>query len=130
MDLDSGIVSKLAATAALDKRATDVVVLDLRELTIVCDYFVIASARNTIHSKAVADGIAERLAEEGRRPRHIEGLPTATWVLMDYGDVVVHIFLPDERGYYDLERLWQDAKVEQIEAVVLDARQSGGGYRE
>lgn len=130
MELDSGIVSKLAAAAALDKRATDVVVLDLRELTIVCDYFVIASARNTIHSKAVADGIAERLAEEGRRPRHIEGLPTATWVLMDYGDVVVHIFLPEERGYYDLERLWQEAKVEQIEAVVLDARQSGGGSRE
>jgi len=130
LELDSGIVSKLAAAAALDKRATDVVVLDLRELTIVCDYFVIASARNTIHSKAVADGIAERLAEEGRRPRHIEGLPTATWVLMDYGDVVVHIFLPEERGYYDLERLWQEAKVEQIEAVVLDARQSGGGSRE
>jgi ribosome-associated protein len=122
--LDSNVLSKLAANAALDRRATDVLVLDMRELTIVCDFFVIASARNIIHSKAIADGIAERLEIEGRRARHIEGLPTATWVLMDYGDVVVHIFMPDERSYYNLERLWADAKVEQIESLVLDARQA------
>jgi ribosome-associated protein len=117
-------LSELAARAAIDKRAADVVILDLTKLTIVCDFFVIATARNPIHSRAVVDGINERLRDEGRRPTHTEGLAAGKWVLMDYGDVVVHVFVQEERQYYDLERLWADAKVKQLEEVVADLRQA------
>lgn len=111
----------------MDRRATDVLLLDLSKLTIVCDLFVIATSRNPIHSRAVVEGIEERLRDQGRRPLHIEGLAAGRWVLMDYGDVVVHVFLPEEREYYDLERLWADAKVQRLEEVVAGLRQAGRG---
>lgn len=120
--MDSTELSHLAAAAALDRKATDIVILDLRKLTILCDYFVIGTARNSLHAKAVAEGIEERLRASGRRPGHIEGMYGAGWVLMDYGDVIVHVFLESERFFYDLERLWADAKVEAIEDVVTEAR--------
>jgi len=114
----------LIAAAARDKKALDIVLLDLRPLTIVCDYFVICSARNGPHVKAVAEGIEERLKAAGRRPHHIEGLTSLSWVLMDYGDVVVHVFLPEERAFYDLERLWAEAETKQLEEVIGQARAS------
>jgi ribosome-associated protein len=114
--------SQLAAQIALDRRAADVSILDLRELTIVCDYFVICTSRNTIHSAAVADGIEEVLRVRGRRPSHIEGAVNGRWVLMDYGDVIVHIMLAEERSFYDLERLWADAKVSKLEELVASIR--------
>lgn len=123
--MDALAWSELAASAAIDKKASDVILLDLRKLTIMCDYFVICSARNPIHTKAVVEGIEERLRESGRRPNHIEGMSAGTWVLMDYGDVVVHVFIPEEREYYNLERLWTDAEVTQLESVLVGARQGG-----
>lgn len=115
-------LSELAAGAARDKKAEDVMLLDLRELTIMCDYFLICTARNTQHVKAVAEGIEERLEAEGRRVRHLEGMAKARWVLMDYGDVIVHVFLPEERAFYDLERLWADARLTELVAVVDQVR--------
>jgi len=120
--LESAELSRLAAAGALDRKATDIVILDLRKLTIMCDYFVIGTARNSLHAKAVAEGIEEKLRDAGRRPGHIEGMYGAGWVLMDYGDVIVHVFLNSERNFYDLERLWADAKVEEIEDIVGEAR--------
>lgn len=114
--------SELIAAVAREKKALDIVLLDLRPLTIVCDYFVICSALNRQHVKAVAEGIEERLKVAGRRPDHIEGLTGLGWVLMDYGDVVVHVFLPEERAFYDLERLWADAETKQLEDVVSEVR--------
>jgi len=99
----------LAAEAADGKKAFDLLVLDLKGLTSIADYFVICSASNTIQVGAIADGIEHALAGEHVRPSHIEGGSEATWLLMDYGDVVVHIFDEQTRAYYSLDRLWGDA---------------------
>lgn len=120
-------LSELAASAAQDKKAEDIMLLDMRELTIMCDYFLICTARNTQHVKAVVEGIQERVEAAGRRVRHIEGMATARWVLMDYGDVIVHVFLPEERAFYDLERLWADARLTELAAVVGQVRSAQRG---
>lgn len=100
-----------AVRAARDKKAQDVVVLDIRGISPVCDYFVIMSGRSTTHVKAVADNVKKKLAREGYYPLRREGLKEGRWVLLDYGDVVVHIFIEEEREFYNLERLWGDARV-------------------
>lgn len=112
----------LAAQAALDKKADDVRILDLRGITLIADYFVIASGRNVQQVQAIADHVCDRLEEAGTRPRGIEGYAAGRWVLVDYGDVVVHVFLDDERRYYGLERVWGDAPELALEAPV------GGTY--
>jgi ribosome-associated protein len=112
---DSHELARLAATFALDKKANDVVILDLRGLTSVTDFFVICSGAADIHNKAIAESIRDSLAEEDQKPWHIEGLSYGSWVLLDYVDVVVHIFLQDKREFYGLERLWGDAPSERLE---------------
>ena len=99
----------IAARAADDKRGSNVLILDLRGLSSVTDYFVIVDAQTEVQVRAVTDGVAEALAEHGVSPLRKEGWADARWVLLDYGDVVVHIFRTEEREYYDLERLWGDA---------------------
>lgn len=84
-------------------------ILDLRDLSSVTDYFVIADASSEVQVRAVVDGIAEALGDQGVTPSRREGWSDARWVLLDYGDVVVHVFRSEEREYYDLERLWGDA---------------------
>jgi ribosome-associated protein len=98
-----------AARAALAKKATDVVILDLRKVTEFTDYFVLASAANQRQLLAVADAVMEALREQGLRPSHIEGYPKQEWILLDYGDFVFHVFTPRMRAFYDLERLWGGA---------------------
>jgi ribosome-associated protein len=107
--VDSLEIARSAAEAADGKKALDIVILDLRDLTSVTDYFVICSATSTTQVDAIADGISSSLAQAGTYPTHIEGKTAATWVLMDYGDVVVHVFDEHTRAYYALERLWIDA---------------------
>jgi ribosome-associated protein len=98
-----------AARAALAKKATDVVILDLRKVTEFTDYFVLASAANQRQMVAVADAVMETLREQGLRPAHLEGYPKQEWILLDYSDFVVHLFTPRTRAFYDLERLWGGA---------------------
>jgi ribosome-associated protein len=98
-----------AADAADGKKAFDILVMDLRGLSSVTDYFVLCSGASTTQVGAVMDGVGQALAAIGVHPSHIEGLAASTWVLMDYGDVVVHIFEAQTRTYYGLERLWGDA---------------------
>jgi ribosome-associated protein len=98
-----------AARAALAKKATDVVILDLRKVTEFTDYFVLASAANQRQMVAVADAVMETLRGQGLRPTHIEGYPKQEWILLDYSDFVVHLFTPRTRAFYDLERLWGGA---------------------
>lgn len=93
----------------MDKKATDVQILDLRELTVLTDYFVIASGDNVNLVRAICNGISDFLEEREVHYRRREGWDEARWVLLDYGDVVIHTFLDDDRKYYDLERLWGDA---------------------
>ncbi len=101
--------ARLAAEAADNKKAFDIMVLDLRALTYITDYFVLCSGSNITQVGAITDGIAQALAQAGRHPSHVEGDAEATWVLMDYGDVVVHVFDEQTRLYYNLERLWGEA---------------------
>jgi ribosome-associated protein len=94
---------------AADKKAADVVLLDVRALTTVTDYFVVCSGASERQLGAIADGIAEGLKQAGTLPIGREGGPTAHWALLDYGSVIVHVMAPQEREYYALEKLWADA---------------------
>ena len=96
--------------AANDRKAEDVLVLDLRGLCHFTDYFVICHGSSSRQALAIADAIEERLFEEGRRkPKHVEGRRVADWILMDFIDIVVHVFVEEKREFYSLERLWGDA---------------------
>jgi ribosome-associated protein len=101
---------RVAVDAAEEKQARDIRVLDLREITSFADTFVICSGANTRQIQAIADEIHLRLKRLGELPTSIEGYENAEWVLMDYGDYLVHIFSEKARQYYDLERLWRDAR--------------------
>ena len=98
-----------AARAAIDKKAIDLVVLDVQGLSSVADYFLVCSGRSTPHVKSISDAIRDELKDEGSRPLHAEGQAESGWLLLDYGDVLMHVFLEDTRAYYALERLWGDA---------------------
>jgi ribosome-associated protein len=104
----------MAARCADAKQATDIKVLDLKEVTSFTDYFVICSVANPRQGKAVCDEIEKGLKEMGERPISIEGYDPGEWVLMDYGDFLVHIFSATARSFYDLERLWRHAKTVDI----------------
>ncbi len=98
-----------AIKAAGDKQAVNLVVLDLRKAAGFTDFFMIASGTNPRQVRAIADGVMERLAGEGVRPAHVEGYDRSEWILLDYFDFIVHVFAPDTRVFYDLERLWGNA---------------------
>jgi len=101
----------LAAAAAESKQAGDVVVLDLQEHSPVTDFFVIGSGSNRVQIKAIMEAVEEALEASGERAHRAEGRRDGRWVLLDFGDVVVHIFDPRERAFYNLERLWGDAPI-------------------
>lgn len=101
--------ARRAARAALDKRATDLVVLDVRGVSSVADYFLVCSGKSTTHIETITEAIRAELKDEGVRPLHAEGVAESGWILLDYGDVLMHVFLEDTRAYYALERLWGDA---------------------
>ena len=92
-----------------EKKAIDIVAIETEELTIVSDYFVIASGTSSTHVKSLADEVEYELSQKGIEPSHIEGRATG-WILLDYGSVIVHIFQKESRDYYNLERLWGDAQ--------------------
>jgi ribosome-associated protein len=104
-----------AARAALDKKAADLTVLDVHGVSSVTDYFLVCSGKSTPHLRTIVDAIRAELKEQGIRPLHAEGKPESGWVLLDYGDVLVHVFLEATRAYYALERLWGDAPSVPIE---------------
>jgi ribosome-associated protein len=106
-ELDERICTALRA--ASDKKALDMVVLDLREIASFTDYFLITSGTNVRQVQAIADEVVEQLKKEGTRAARVEGYNTAEWVLVDYGDFIVHVFEDKARKFYDLERLWRDA---------------------
>ncbi len=103
-------IARRIVEAAEDKKAADIVLLDVTELTTMADYFVICSGGSERQLGAIADGISEQLRDEKIRPIGREGGANSHWVLLDFGSVVVHIFAPPERDYYQLERHWAKAK--------------------
>ncbi|MBJ6363067.1 ribosome silencing factor [Paenibacillus sp. MAHUQ-46] len=111
MTLNPDQIMQIAAEAADDKKAGRIVALDLKGISLVADYFVICQGNSDTQVQAITTEIRKRVEEKGGRLRGIEGFDSARWVLVDLGDVVVHVFHRDERDYYNIERLWSDAKV-------------------
>ncbi len=108
--LDPQALARRIVDIASDKQAVDVVMLDLHEVSLIADYFVICSGTSERQIKAISDDILETLArEERQKPRHVEGVPDSGWVLLDYGGVVAHIFSPEMRDFYRLEKIWSMA---------------------
>ena len=108
------------AVKALDsKKAVEITALEIGSLTIVADYFVIAAGTSNTQVRALADEVEYRLGLEGIEPRQVEGKATG-WILLDYHDVVVHVFLQDQREYYNLEKLWADAAPIDISSLITD----------
>lgn len=99
----------MAVRAALERNAREPVLLDLRGLSDATDWFLIASGDSDTHARAIADNVIERMREAGMRPAGIEGRGGATWILLDYINLVIHVFLPRVRDFYQLETLWGDA---------------------
>ena len=123
-----------AVEAALEKKARDPVLLDLRGLSDVTDYFLICHGSSTRQVQSIPNSIEDVLRSLKRRPKHIEGYRAGEWVLMDYLDLIVHIFIEEKRGFYALEKLWGDAprlEIEQEPGGEEEARRSssGGGSR-
>ena len=106
-----------ALRAAEDKQAADIVVLDLRVAAGFTDFFLICSGANARQVRAIADAITETLAAEGTKPAHLEGYDRSEWVLLDYFDFIVHVFAPETRVFYGLERLWGNAERVEIPAA-------------
>lgn len=104
-------LAALIVKAAQDTKAVDLVLLDLAGLTSFTDYFVVCSGRSDTQVRAIADNIQKSLKAKSRRPLHIEGYERGLWVLVDFGDVVAHVFYHEMRDYYNLEKLWSDADI-------------------
>jgi ribosome-associated protein len=100
---------QLAVEAIDDLKGRDLLVLDLRGLTDATDYFVVASGTSDAHVRGIAESVQEKLGRRGVHPHHVEGLPGGRWVLLDFVDFVIHLFHPEARSFYQLERLWSDA---------------------
>jgi ribosome-associated protein len=110
-DADVATKARIAARAADDKKGDDIVVLDVADIIGIVECFVITSASNSRLVRTIVDEVERQIFEQiGEKPRAIEGLRDASWVLMDYGDLVVHVFLDETREFYGLERLWADAE--------------------
>lgn len=102
------------ANLTLSKKAENIKVLDLRKLTAITDFFVICTGSSDTHVKAIADAVADGSKEFGERPWHKEGTAHKSWVLLDYVEVVVHVFLNETRNFYSLEKLWGDAEITEV----------------
>jgi ribosome-associated protein len=107
LETEDGVT--IAARAASEKKATDLVVLDLRKAASFTEYFLICTGASTRQVQAISNAVEETLLKNRKRPLHIEGYSSAEWILLDYGDFIVHVFSPASRRFYDLERLWRDA---------------------
>lgn len=111
-------MAKIAVQALEDKKAKDVRILDISAVSVLADYFLIASGTNKNQVQAMVDNVEEELHKAGFSPKQVEGYQTANWVLLDYGDIIVHVFDEENRLFYDLERIWRDGAL--IEAKDLE----------
>jgi ribosome-associated protein len=114
--------ARKVAAFALEKKAVDVVVMDVRKVTDVTRFFIVCTGQSTPQVKAIAEHVINSCRESGLEVYHVEGYDSLRWVLIDLVDIVVHVFLPDVRKYYQLERLWGDAPAEQMDEPAAGAR--------
>ena len=113
--MNSDILSERIAGILLDKKARDIDTIKIDKITILADYFVIATGTSTVNIRSLSDEVKEVLESEGVECLHVEGYVSGRWILMDYGSVIVHIFHEEERKYYSLERLWSDGVMKRKE---------------
>ena len=104
-------MTKLAVKALDEKKAMDIKVIDIHEVSVLADNFIIASGSNQNQVQAMVDNVEEQLGKAGYEPKQIEGTKNSSWILMDYGDLIIHIFDEENRLFYDLERIWRDGKI-------------------
>ena len=109
--MDSREMAKLAVQALEDKKGEDIKVIDISEVSVLADYFIIASGMNVNQVQALSDNVQETLGKAGVYSKQVEGYESANWILLDFGDVIVHIFDSENRFFYDLERIWRDGKL-------------------
>ena len=109
--MDSKQITKIAFDALEDKKGVNIKVIDISSISILADYFIIAGGTNENQVKALADNVEEKLAEDEIMPKQIEGYDNANWILMDYQDVIIHIFNEQDRLFFDLERIWSDGQL-------------------
>lgn len=120
MKLDK--IIKTAVNALNDKKALNISAIEVGELTVIAEYFIIATATSNTHVRALADTVEEKLSEAGFEPDHIEGKATG-WILLDYAGVVIHIFTKDTREYYNLDRMWDDGNKVELDNIFTSARE-------
>jgi ribosome-associated protein len=122
------------AELTLSRKAKDVVIMDLRKVTTMADYFVVCTGESETQVRAIADAVMEGMSKVGEKPWHSEGLQNLQWVLLDYVDVVVHVFHKEARAFYGLEKLWGDAKIQKVAdrkpRGVKTASKDGGARRD
>ena len=105
------MMAQIACKAIDDKKGQDIKIIDIQSVSVLADYFIIADGSNPNQVQAMADNVEEELFKAGFEARQVEGYNTANWILMDYNDIIVHIFSREDRLFYDLERIWRDGKV-------------------
>ena len=110
MNKQSKEMAKLAYQALSEKKAEDIRIIDISEISVIADYFIIASGSNANQLQAMQDSVDEQLYKAGYDAKQIEGNQRSSWILMDYSDIIVHIFSKEDRLFYDLERIWRDGK--------------------
>ena len=120
-------LARRVAQIADEKQAVDIVALDMRDLVAYTDFLVICTARNERQAKGIHDEVYAKLKADGLLPDHVEGAREASWVLMDYLDFVLHVFVPDERAYYRLETLWGEAPRLELDLAGAAPRAASGG---
>lgn len=113
-------LARLACEALEEKKAEDIRIISIEKVSTLADYFLIASGNNRNQVQAMADNVEEVLGRAGFHPRQVEGYQNANWILMDYGDLVIHVFDQENRLFYDLERIWRDGQL--VERAELDER--------
>lgn len=116
MDISKKMVQTVY-NALEDKKAEDIRIIKIGDISSIADYFVIANGTNSSQVQALVDGAEEALSKEGYEPQRIEGVRSSSWILMDYGDIVVHIFSKEDRLFYDLERIWRDGKTLSVDEL-------------
>ena len=122
MGIKSKYLALAAARAASDKKALDIVTIDIRKMPSVADYFVVTSGTSTTHTRAISDSILKKLEEKGEKAWHVEGERDGLWILIDYGDVVAHVFTEDKRRFYNLEKLWAVAPKTHFKDIIKKKR--------
>lgn len=120
--MNSNKIIDIAANTLNDKKALDISAIHIGELTVIAEYFILATATSNTHVKALADAVEEKLKKEGIMPDHIEGKATG-WILMDYNGVVIHIFSRETREFYDLDRMWDDGEKIDLDKILTSERE-------